>query len=130
MLGREGMDGKECKQRSLQDSNGKCLANRRGVKFKELRDNIWLFEFSNEADKRRILKGRPWTFDKQMLVINEYDGNILPSQLDFNQSPFWVQVHNMSLVCMNKSVGQRLGHQWGHLRMLMLQETEGGGEVI
>ena len=29
------------------------------VKFKELINNIWLFEFSDDGDKRRVLDGRP-----------------------------------------------------------------------
>jgi hypothetical protein len=31
----------------------------RGVKFKELNDNVWLFEFEEEDDMRRVLDGRP-----------------------------------------------------------------------
>jgi hypothetical protein len=31
----------------------------RGVKFKELNNNVWLFEFKEEDDMRRVLDGRP-----------------------------------------------------------------------
>ena len=44
-----------------------------GVKFKELRDSIWLFEYKDENDKRRVMEGRPWSFDKQILVLNDFD---------------------------------------------------------
>jgi hypothetical protein len=73
------------------------------VNFKDLRDNIWLFEFSDQEDKMRVLNGRPWSFDRQILVLNEFDGSTLPSQLEFNYSPFWIQVHDMPLICMNKA---------------------------
>jgi hypothetical protein len=85
------------------------------IKYKDLRDNIWLFEFTDEAEKRRILEGRPWTYDRQMLVLNEYDGRTPPSQLEFKQSPFWVQVHDMPIVCMNKAVGTKIGSSMGTL---------------
>jgi hypothetical protein len=85
------------------------------VKFKELQDNIWLFEFSNEGDKRRVLDGRPWSFNRQILVLNEFDGSIPPSQLEFRHSPFWVQVHEMPLLCMNKNVGTKIGNSLGIL---------------
>jgi hypothetical protein len=49
------------------------------VKFKELKDNIWLFEFSDDGDKRRVLDGRSWSFDRQILVLNEFDGSTPPS---------------------------------------------------
>lgn len=42
-----------------------------GVKFKDLRDNIWLFEFTDEVHKRRVLEGRPWSFDRQILSLME-----------------------------------------------------------
>jgi hypothetical protein len=85
------------------------------VKFKKLKDNIWLFEFSDEGDKLRVLDGRPWSFDRQIVVLNEFDGSTPPSQLEFNHSPFWVQVHNMPLLCMNKNVGTKIGNSLGDL---------------
>jgi hypothetical protein len=33
------------------------------VIFKEVQDNIWLFEFVERSDKERVLAGRPWSFD-------------------------------------------------------------------
>ncbi|XP_059429320.1 uncharacterized protein LOC132163147 [Corylus avellana] len=86
-----------------------------GVKFKELRENTWLFEFNDDVDKRRVLDGRPWSFDGQILVLNEFDGNTPPSQLEFNQSPFWIQVHDMPLICMNKNIGTKIGRSLGEL---------------
>jgi hypothetical protein len=83
------------------------------VDFKELQDNLWLFEFMKESDKQRVLAGWPWSFDRQILVINEFDGRIPPSQMEFKQSPFWIQVHNMPLLCMTKTVGLKIGESMG-----------------
>jgi hypothetical protein len=85
------------------------------VKFKELRDNIWLFEFADENDKRRVMEGRPWSFDKQIVVLNDFDGSTKPSQMDFTRSPFWIQVQDMPLLCMNKNVGTKIGESLGQL---------------
>lgn len=63
------------------------------VIYKELDDNLWLIEFSTEADKNRVKEGRPWLFDRSVLVLKEVDENIPPAQMDFHLSPFWVQVH-------------------------------------
>lgn len=35
--------------------------------FNEIHDNLWLFEFSEESNKRRVLDGRPWTYDRTLL---------------------------------------------------------------
>ena len=46
--------------------------------------------FEDGDDMRRVLDGRPWSFDRQMLVLNEFDGTIPSSQIAFFHSPFWV----------------------------------------
>jgi hypothetical protein len=85
------------------------------VVFKEVQENIWVFEFSDRDDKGRILAGRPWSFDRQIIILNELDGNVPPSQMQFTHSPFWVQVHDLPLVCMNISVGTKIGESLGSL---------------
>jgi hypothetical protein len=84
-----------------------------GVKFQALKDNVWIFEFSDLADKRRVMEGRPWSFDRHILVLNEFNGSIPPSQFEFKRSPFWIQVHDMPLICMNKSIGMKIGNSLG-----------------
>jgi hypothetical protein len=83
------------------------------VVFKEVQDNIWLFEFTDNDDKERVLDGRPWSYDRHILVLNEFDGCIPPSQMEFAHSPFWVQVHDMPLICMNRTVGTKIGESLG-----------------
>jgi hypothetical protein len=76
---------------------------------------LWLFEFSEVADKIRIMEGRPWSYDRQILVLNDFDGQTPPSQLDFSHSPIWVQVHDMPLLCMNKVIVTKIGDSLGQL---------------
>lgn len=85
------------------------------VVFKELQDNLWLFEFEEEEDKRRVMAGRPWSFDQQMLVLNEFDGQCPPSQMVFMKSPFWIQIHDMPLLCMTRGIGSNIGASLGDL---------------
>ena len=93
----------------------KIWRTRRGVIFKEVQDNLWLFEFEEDGDKRRVLDGRPWSFNHQLLVINELDGSTPLSQMQFTILPFWVQIHDMPLVCMTKGVGMKIGESLGIL---------------
>jgi hypothetical protein len=87
----------------------------RGVTFKELYDNIWLFEFEKVDDMRRVLEGRPWSFDYQILVLNEFDGSTPLAQMAFKQSSFWVQVHDMPLLCMTKGIVVKIGESMWQL---------------
>jgi hypothetical protein len=79
------------------------------VTFNEVQDNVWLFEFTDEDDKKRVMDGRPWSFDRQILILNDFDGSVLPAQVQFTHSPFWIQVHDMPLICMNKGIGTKIG---------------------
>ncbi|XP_059429272.1 uncharacterized protein LOC132163092 [Corylus avellana] len=85
------------------------------VIFKELQDNCWLFEFAGRDDKRRVLEGRPWSFDRHALVLNDFDGKTPPSQMQFRHSPVWIQVHDMPLLCMNRGVGIKIGASLGEI---------------
>jgi hypothetical protein len=48
-------------------------------------------------------------------VLNDFDGSVPPSQMEFTHSPIWVQVHDMPLLCMNKVVGTKIGQSMGTL---------------
>lgn len=48
-----------------------------------------------------------------MMILNELDGKIPPSLMDFSYSPIWIQVHDMPLDCMNRGVGQKIGESIG-----------------
>ena len=85
------------------------------VVFKELQENVWLFEFFGGEDKRRVLKGRPWPFDRHALVLNEFDGKAQPSQMQLRYSPIWIQVHDMPLLCMTRGVGVKIGASLGEI---------------
>jgi hypothetical protein len=94
------------------------------VGFKEIQPNVWIFEFSKETDKIRVLKGRPWSFDRSLLALSEFDGGIPSSQWNFTLSPFWIQIHDMPLICMTKAIGVKIGESLGTLEAV---DTDGDG---
>lgn len=92
------------------------------VTFRELHDNLWLFEFSDGEDKNRVMEGRPWSFDRQILALQDFDGKTPPAHMTFNSSVFWVQIHDMPLVCMTKSVGTKIGASMGAVEEVEVEE--------
>ncbi|GLT62155.1 hypothetical protein SLA2020_348130 [Shorea laevis] len=85
------------------------------VIFKEVQDHLWIIEFSDGNDKDKVLSGRPWLFDRSLLVLHDFDGITPPSQISFSHSPFWIQIHDMPLVCMNREVGLKIGASMGEV---------------
>jgi hypothetical protein len=94
--------------------------------FKEIFDNLWLFEFAEDSDRRKVLEGRPWSYDRTILIIEELDGQKPPSQMKFLHSPIWVQVHDMPLGCMNKRVGLKIGNSLGKVEEVAVAEDDVG----
>ena len=46
----------------------------REVKIEGLGDNVFMFKFGTEVDKRSILMGGPWHFDRALIVLTEPAG--------------------------------------------------------
>ncbi|KAL5742125.1 hypothetical protein ACOSP7_028857 [Xanthoceras sorbifolium] len=80
----------------------------KGMDIEILGGNLFVFRFNCELDRKRVLEGGPWTFDKQLIVLREATGMGRISEIDFSWSPFWIQLHNLPLVCMSKEVGLRV----------------------
>jgi hypothetical protein len=61
------------------------------------------------------MAGRPWFFDRQVLVLNDFGGITPLAQMDFSFFPCWIQVHDMPLLCMTKVVGTKIGESLGEV---------------
>ncbi|KAL3519680.1 hypothetical protein ACH5RR_017829 [Cinchona calisaya] len=72
-----------------------------GMTYTALDDSIALFYFSNPVDKKRVMEGRPWSFDKTY-----YNGSIPLTKVSFTHCPFWIQVFNLPLELMNKAIAE------------------------
>jgi len=92
----------------------------------EVQENLWLFEFAEEGDKRKVMAGRPWSYDHTLLILNEFNGRLAPSQIEFLCSPIWVQIHNMPLGCMNRAVGTQIGRTMGEVEDVVVAEDDVG----
>lgn len=60
-------------------------------------------------------EGRPWTFDKKLFHIKEYDASLIPNQVELCYEPKWVQMHNILFGMMNKFYGKNLEKEIGDL---------------
>lgn len=59
-------------------------------------------------------------------MLKEFDGRLSPSQMEFKHSPFWVQMHDMPLLCMTSGVGQKIGSTLGEFVAVDIAGDGGG----
>lgn len=79
------------------------------VKFKEVGTNLFLIKFRENLDLKWVQEGRPWSFDRNLLCLTEYDASFIPQSINFFKEPIWVQMHNIPFGMMNKFYGEKLG---------------------
>ncbi|KAL3498284.1 hypothetical protein ACH5RR_041016 [Cinchona calisaya] len=48
----------------------------RAISFKVLGDNLALFQFNNDTDRKRVIQGASWVFDNKLVVLSEFAGDI------------------------------------------------------
>lgn len=91
----------------------------RALTFKVLRENLFLIEFEQARDKARVLEGRPWVFEGNLFLVEDFDGPTLSSKFTFEKSYFWLRMINLPLACMGRDVGFKFGSSLG-----MVEEVE------
>ena len=97
--------GREC-TRATKERGKNCLVmkvlSRRGVMLDALRKNIrmlwkpnksiqisvieeevYLVEFDDERDKKRVLEMSPWHYEKQLVLLQQFEGDKEPKDLVF-----------------------------------------------
>jgi hypothetical protein len=84
-----------------------------GLTFQVIGGNMFIAEFEHEWDKVRIMEGRPWLFDGNLISLADFDGLTPPGAMRFDDEAFWVRMYNLPLACMSKETGQKLGASVG-----------------
>ena len=103
--------------------------SKNGFKVKNMGNHIVLFIFDNKLEVEIILENEPWSFDKHLMVLQRYDKDTLVEELQFNQTSFWIQVHDIPIRFMNQKVAAGIYSQVGTI--IKKSETEGeGGSFI
>ncbi|EOY32050.1 Uncharacterized protein TCM_039465 [Theobroma cacao] len=72
---------------------------------KKIRDNKFLFSFDVKEDFERVKDGKPWSFERCLVVLKDFDGEIMdPEEIKFGMEEFWVHVIELPLKLMTKEI--------------------------
>ncbi|KAH9783363.1 hypothetical protein KPL71_009281 [Citrus sinensis] len=93
------------------------------VKIESVGNNIFMFKYVEEADKKRVLKGEPWHFDTVLIVLAEPRGIGEVAKQSFTHTSFWVQIRNVLLACMDKEFLQDLGRKIGSVEEVQIDDN-------
>ena len=62
----------------------------RGLQISEIDEETFLVEFGDGKDKQKVLEMCPWSFEKQLIVLKEFEGELVPRDIVMKHCPFWV----------------------------------------
>ena len=82
--------------------------SKKGFKIKNLGNHIMLFTFNSESKVDTILANASWSFDKHLMILQKYEGVSKIEDLDFNSTPFWIQLHSLPVKFMTTTVVEKL----------------------
>lgn len=99
---------------------------RNGFKVKKEVDHIVLITFDNKEEMDKILETEQWSFDKHLVVLQQYDKDIDLNDMKFNMANFWVQVHDIPVRFKTQRVAEKICEVIGTVsRTTDNTETEG-----
>jgi hypothetical protein len=78
-------------------------------------DNLFLAAFPSKAALRRVFSTSPWTFDKKLILMARFVGDLQPTAIKFTHAAFWIRIVNLPIKSMTREMGEDIGQRIGRL---------------
>ena len=88
-----------------------------------IEEELFLVEFEDAQDKRRVMEMRPWHYEKQLVLLLEFEGEQDPKDFVLKWSPFWVQIYNLPLKSRTRETGKAIGASLGKVIDVNVADT-------
>ncbi|KAM0837366.1 hypothetical protein ACQ4PT_061708 [Festuca glaucescens] len=116
--------GRPAKAEYLGRTLGSVWSPFTGVECKDLGRNRFLFLFHEETGKNKALNEGPWTFNKDLLVMEDFAPSKTIDEYEFKKIPIWVRAYGIPMGMMSKETGKLIGEQIGQFLEVGLDDNE------
>ena len=96
----------------------------KGALFRPIENDLFVVQFANKRDKSKVMSGRPWNFDQNLMLLTEIEGTAQPSNISMTHCPFWVRLYNLPMDCRTENKIKMIG---GGLGQVMEVDFDGVG---
>lgn len=100
------------------------------VEIQDLNKNLFLFKFVSRRDAENILHSGPWSFDRNLLILDTISGEEQPSELDLHTVQFWVRIYDLPLKLRSDLMARKLGDLVGKFLEVDQRDTNRMGKSI
>lgn len=56
-----------------------------------------MVQFTSLRDKYKVLNGRQWTFDNNIVMLEEITRDVQPSNIATTHCPFWTRIYSLPM---------------------------------
>jgi hypothetical protein len=85
----------------------------KGFQISEVEGGFYHISMDTDKDISRDLKGNPWTIRNSWFMVQQWDRERDPKELDFQRVPIWIQLWGLPLHCKTIAMGKHIGAQLG-----------------
>jgi hypothetical protein len=93
----------------------------------QAKGDLFLFSFDSVRDKRKVLRGGAWSFDKAPVILEDYDGLLPLADVPLRHLRFWVKVEGISPAFEEPAnfrlIGDLLGGYLDYDKLMLRQGT-------
>ncbi|XP_030930654.1 uncharacterized protein LOC115956399 [Quercus lobata] len=79
----------------------------------EVGPKFFQFKFQSEFDLERILRGGPWSFDNQLLLLQRWKKGMTVRNIRLELASLWVQIWDASFDMVSPHVAREVGSRLG-----------------
>lgn len=83
-----------------------------------------MVEFEVYIDKVRVIRDGPWSFDKSLILVKDFDRSQQVKSIKMEDASFWVRVYDLSLIACNEYIGHLINNSLGQFEEIDLIHGE------
>lgn len=85
-----------------------------GMRVKEIRANLFVFQFFHENDIARVLDKGPWGFENYTLICKRLGPEDIPENISMFLLDIWVQIFDLPCGYMSEKIASLIGNHVGN----------------
>lgn len=83
------------------------------LQISEVGSNLFQFKFQSDYELERILRGGPWTFDNQLLMLTRWRTGMSANNVILEHTLLWMQIWGVPFDMMSPTVVMEIGKKMG-----------------
>lgn len=94
--------------------------------FAEVRTNMFIITLAIETNKFKVMQGKLWLSDGNLFALKDLDRQSQLAKVKFEVESFWVQLHDLPVIYMDKFYGNLIGNKIGKVLEVDVDEDDTG----